>query len=262
VNWRHAITAGISELSGIVRSHAPSRKCFRIILYHAIGSRPYDDNRGVFSLSPDQFSSQMEELAASNNFHARGLFDLLNPDVREGVVVTFDDGYRDNLTIAAPILEKYRIPFTVFVSTSFVKDRGHLYLSPEELRELSNSTLVTIGSHGVTHVPLTQCNDHDLHNELSSSKQYLEDLIGKKVIAISYPHGAVDKRVRDAAENIGYELGASSYFGFNDVSIDLFMLRRICILSTDSKRVFAQKINGDWDWYYRWQRIQDGGRWG
>jgi peptidoglycan/xylan/chitin deacetylase (PgdA/CDA1 family) len=257
---RQRLACLMSDFYGVANRGARRDKGIRILMYHALDTQPDGDSRGLFCLSSDQFKFQIADLAARRDLRMLGLYDILDPIKREGIIVTFDDGYRDNLLIAAPILEKYHIPFTVFVSTAFIKDRGHLYLSPEELRELSKLPLVTIGSHGASHVPLTQCNDRDLHKELSSSKQYLEDLIGKEVTAVSYPHGAVDKRVRDAAESIGYELGASSYFGFNDVSVDLFMLRRICILSTDSPRVFAQKINGDWDWYCRWQRIQDRGR--
>jgi peptidoglycan/xylan/chitin deacetylase (PgdA/CDA1 family) len=259
---RKRLTCLMSDFYGVANRGARRNKGIRILMYHALDARPDGDTRGLFCLSPDQFKFQITELAADRDLRKLGLYDVFDPTKQKGIIVTFDDGYRDNILIAAPILEKYHIPFTMFISTAFVKDRVHLYLSPEELRELSNSPLVTIGSHGVTHIPLTQCNDHDLHSELNSSKRYLEDLTGREITAISYPHGAVDRRVRDAAENVGYELGASSYFGFNDASTDLLTLRRICILSNDSHRVFEQKIKGDWDWYYWWQRIQDRGRWG
>jgi len=70
---------------------------------------------------------------------------------------------------------------------------------------------------------------------------------------ISYPFGAVDRRVRDTAEKAGYLLAACSRFDINDISRDPFLLCRTEITGNDSVRVFQQKLHGDWDWY-RWKR--------
>ena len=55
-----------------------------------------------------------------------------------------------------------------------------------------------IGSHGVTHTKLTELSDKELINELVSSKHFLEDIIGREVHTISYPHGAINSRVKKA----------------------------------------------------------------
>jgi peptidoglycan/xylan/chitin deacetylase (PgdA/CDA1 family) len=90
-------------------------------------------------------------------------------------------------------------------------------------------------------------------NELVSSKKYIEDLIGGPVTTMSYPFGAVDRRVRDAVKRAGYLLAVCSRFDINDASRDPLLLCRTEITGNDSVRVFKQKLHGDWDWY-RWRR--------
>jgi len=254
MNWRWVITRGISEVSAIARRYSKPRKGLRILLYHAIGTQTKDDPKNLFCLSPQLFEKHMAELSCQGNSVALPLSNVSSIKQMEGVAITFDDGYKDNLSVAAPILEKYKIPFTVFATTSYVRKGSFPFLNESELRSLSENQLVTIGSHGVTHNPLTDCGDRELKNELDSSKHYLEDLTGKEISMISYPHGCVDKRVRAAVEKAGYTLGASSCFDINGYGQDMLLLCRTFILSSDSVRIFRQKLHGDWDWY-RWRQL-------
>jgi peptidoglycan/xylan/chitin deacetylase (PgdA/CDA1 family) len=170
------------------------------------------------------------------------------------VAVTFDDGYRDTLAVAAPILLKHKIPFTVFVTTAFVRSGSSLYLTPAELRELADLPGVTIGSHGMTHIRLAECDDHTLWQELEGSRLTLEDMIGKPVTSIAYPHGSADLRVRDAARRAGYRIGVCSRSGINPPGRDPLLLCRTEVVAADSERVFLQKLQGAWDWY-RWRMV-------
>jgi peptidoglycan/xylan/chitin deacetylase (PgdA/CDA1 family) len=255
MNWRRVIARGISEASVMGGLCSAPRKGLRILLYHSIGAPVNGDKKDIFCLSAQLFEEQMAELSNHNSFETISLPRVSTLEEMHGVAVTFDDGYKDNLSVAAPILEKYKIPFTVFATTSYIREGAFPFLSETELRFLSENPLVTIGSHGVTHLPLTDYNDRALKNELESSKHYLEDLTGKEISMISYPHGRVNKRVRDAVESTGYKLGASSFFNVNNVSTDLLMLSRTCIFGKDSVRIFRQKLYGDWDWYRWWQSL-------
>lgn len=249
MNWHRVIACGISEIFALCRKSSESRNGFRILLYHAVGTPIKEDFRNLFSISPELFETHMAELSQYKETSIIGLTDTLNTKQKHGVAVTFDDGYRDNLTIAAPILERYQVPFTVFISTAYIRrSRTHPYLSEAEVRMLSEKPNVTIGSHGVSHAPLTECSQEKLRDELESSKHYLEDLTGKEIVSISYPHGRVNQRVIDAAANVGYKIGASSIFNINHSSQNCLMLCRTCILESDSVRIFRQKLHGDWDW--------------
>ena len=91
-----------------------------------------------------------------------------------------------------------------------------------------------------------------MNEELVGSRSYLEDLIGAKVNLLSYPHGAVNGRVRNMAENAGYQIGATSRFDINEYNRDPLLLCRTDIWAQDNLSTFRQKLQGDWDWN-RWR---------
>ena len=221
-------------------------------MYHAIESKVPGDTLDIFRVSPELFKNQMAALAAFPN---AGVTDIRNDDPASAplqIAITFDDGYQDNLRLAAPVLLSHGFPFTVFATSDFIRSGNKPFLNPGELRELAALPGVTIGAHGATHTPLTKCDDRQLREELAGSKHYLEDLLGRPVTTLAYPHGAVDNRVRNAARSAGYDLGATSYFDINGDTSDRLLLARTTILAKDDVRAFRQKLQGDWDWY-RWR---------
>lgn len=253
MRWKRVAARTISEIFALKRMSAKPRTGFRVLLYHAVGSRLNQDTYGI-SIEPKLFERHMQILASTEQVETRS-FDRVEPnDSRLQVAVTFDDGYKDNLYKAAPILIKYNIPFTVFVTSSFIKSGSQEYLTPEELRELSELPGVTIGSHGATHVSLAGCDDALLKRELSESRSYIEDVTGLEVTSIAYPHGSASLRVRDAAARTGYTLGGCSRFDINRRGRDPLLINRCEIWASDSERVFRQKLSGVWDWYRRRSR--------
>ncbi len=221
-------------------------------MYHAVGRSVGDQAGDRYNLTFPQFQSQMRHLAA----HYPGCFVPFDSRMSNSdglrIAVTFDDGYLDNLTLAAPLLVELGIPFTVFVCTGAVAERKTGFLTPEQLRELAGLPGAKIGSHSITHPLLTACDEHALKQELHGSKAYLEDLLGREVDALAYPFGAVNRRVRDAAENLGYRVGATTRFDINLPTRDPLLLSRTHIWAGDDVAIFEQKLRGDWDWL-RWR---------
>jgi peptidoglycan/xylan/chitin deacetylase (PgdA/CDA1 family) len=92
-----------------------------ILLYHRVCELASDPQR--LAVSPDRFSKQLEVLDA--HFRLMELPVLMEQASRhalpsDAVAVTFDDGYADNLEYAQPLLEKWRVPATVFVATGYI----------------------------------------------------------------------------------------------------------------------------------------------
>lgn len=251
-NIRSRVLCATSWAYGRLRGGNKVRPGLRIFMYHAVGTPAHDDKLGIFSITPERFREHVSILAETRYVRAVPLVPVECPVQALRVAITFDDGYQDNLRVAAPILIEYGLPFSVFITTDFVRHRTKGFLNSSELKELAGAPGASVGAHGRSHRRLTECSDLELAEELTGSKRYLEDLLGRSVTTVAYPHGAVDFRVRNAAEEAGYSSGVCSYFNINQAGRDQLLLGRCSVLSSDSPRVFRQKLRGDWDWY-RWR---------
>ena len=180
------------------------------------------------------------------------------------IVITFDDGYKDNLTLAYPIFKKHQVPFTIYITNSFPNYTAKLWwfmleeillenkeirftinnnrqkfksrtkkekdnsfvairkilidasevdlkqilnqlevnynknlisyvkkeaLNWEEIKELSNDPLVTIGCHTINHLTLKLLSEAEIIEEIIKSKEELEIKTGVKVNHFAYPYG-------------------------------------------------------------------------
>lgn len=255
MNLRRSLARTISETVAGLSWWSPPAEGLRVLMYHAIGTPAFGDTLGLFSMLPERFWQHMALLAEWQQGQVVAFDATATAGTGCRVAITFDDGYLDNLEVVAPILGKLGLPFTVFVTSEFVRNGKSGFLSPDALRALAALPGAQIGAHGANHVDLTQCDEVTLRNELTSSRHYLEDVLGREIRTLAYPYGAVDRRVRDAALAAGYQLGACSLAGINSPARDPLLLARTEIVSFDNERVFAQKLHGDWDWY-RW-RTQD-----
>ena len=252
MNLRRFLARTISEtMAGVTWLHPPADG-LRVLMYHAIGTPALGDTLGLFSLPTEHFRQHMAFLAEWTQGRVVDFNSSALSDVGCRVAITFDDGYLDNLERAAPILCGLNFPFTVFVTSEFIRSGKAGFLSPAALRALAALPGAKIGAHGANHVALTQCDEATLRNELTRSRYYLEDLISRPVEAISYPYGAVDLRVRKMAAEVGFILGACSHAGLNKAGRDPLLLCRTEVMSYDNVRLFKQKLHGDWDWY-KWR---------
>ncbi len=242
MSWRMSLAAALLTPLWRWRSAIAPRAGKRVLMYHAVGSPVPGDVQGRYSITVAQFAAQMESLASSR--HKIGQLAQANASVD----LTFDDGYRDNLTEAYPVLQRLGLPFTIFAAAGFVRAGAPLYLRAEDLRALAADPLVTIGAHGDSHARLTTLGDTALREELTAAKKWLEDATGKAVTTMSYPHGAVDARVRAAVQAAGYTVACCSEFGLNQRTRDPLLLARTDIWSTDSVEIFNAKLAGEWDW--------------
>ncbi len=218
----------------------------RVLMYHSVGGDVPGNPYGI-SISVKLFRAHMRRLAARGGWRFAP-FEKPSP-ARRDLAITFDDGFKDSLTVAAPILQELGMPMTVFVTAAHVRAPGKLYLSRDELKQLASLPSVQIGAHGNNHVPLQALSDQQLNAELTESKAYLEDAIGMPVATLSYPHGRVDRRVRDAAEAAGYVVGGTSRYGKNSAERDPLLLCRTEITAWDSVDDLDLKVDGHWDWF-------------
>ena len=137
------------------------------------------------------------------------------------VCVTFDDGYRDNYTVAYPLLKKLGVPFTVYVTTGIIDDQQEMWWYPgerlgirsEELQRLAKEPLCTIGAHTVSHPKLDELTYEEQYREIAQSKQELESLLGKEIKHFSFPHGAHNDDTLRICSQLGFVTTVQSWGG-------------------------------------------------
>lgn len=182
-----------------------------VLVYHTISS-PAEPLPGDIDISPERFERQLQWLSRWRRV-AR-LIETLRADESDRLTaITFDDGFRDNLTVALPILEKFELPMTLFVTAEFVGNEG--YLSREELLEISRHPLVTIGAHGLTHPHFDQLPTAEARYELVESRLMLEEIVGSTVDLLAWPYGNCDARLEELSEACGYRASWSVWKGTN-----------------------------------------------
>lgn len=257
---------------GLPLALARRRPAMRVLLYHRVNPYPFADLGPVsreLTVRPDDFAWQLRHLRArgmrpvsAQHFAAMALGAAApEPDA---VLITFDDGYEDNLLFAAPLLAAEGAPAVVFVAADFLgRSTGAVwshgdaspfgrFLSVDQLGELARHG-VAIGSHTLSHPLLTRLADADLAAELAGSRAALEAAVGAPVRLFAYPEGDVDDRVETATRAAGYALAFTTVTGAVGADANPLRLRRTEVSASDSRLIFALKMRGALDW----TRIKD-----
>ena len=118
-------------------------------------------------------------------------------------ILTVDDALDDLYTEIYPTCKANNIPLTAFISADLLDEEG--YITTEQLIEMSRNPLVTICSHGCTHIKLNECDDAQARYEIYESKKKLEGIIGKQVFAYAYSNGVASKRDIKLVKKSGYK---------------------------------------------------------
>lgn len=191
----------------------PIPKKIPVLMYHGVADATWG-LEGLFMKVAD-FEAQMKYLH-DNGFETIFIEDIEKDYTGKKVVaLTFDDGYIDFYDNVLPIIKKYNIKTNLYIITSTTS--GGLYVNEEQIKELSNSGLVSIGSHTVSHSALATLNAEDIEKELKDSKEYLEKLLGKEMQTISYPTGSHNDTVVNIASKY-YKYGLTTISGTQNMS--------------------------------------------
>ncbi len=202
-----------------------------VLLYHYVRELPANDAVGAsLSVTPSAFKQQLSFLLEhgytpiSLGQFSRALLKgrALPP---KPILLTFDDGTKDVATTVFPILRTYGVPATIFVVAGFIDTPG--YISWTQLRMLSRSPLISIGSHGLNHLSFTTLDNDLADRQLTLSRNYLRAAVGQTVQAVAYPNGAFSTRTIEGVIRARYSLGFTTRRGTAHSSDRPFELARV-----------------------------------
>jgi len=231
------------------RSASPHRPL--MLMYHSVqgGSRTPE---WPWAVSHKAFRDQLDFLQAEG-YKTIVMSDLaaarVNPS-RGTIIITFDDGYADNL-LACDELHKRGMCASWFIVSGSIgqspdwpadgRPAGRL-LNEAELRLMLDAGM-EIGSHTVRHLPLPQLDDTTQDRELTESKATLEDAIGAPVLSFAYPYGAWDERSEDAVRRARYTAACTTQTGWAMRDGNAYRLRRLTVFNHDSLGRFVRKLH-------------------
>ena len=220
-----------------------------ILGYHCVG---VSKGNHVPTVSAEAFERQLACLAR-HGYRVVGLDEVADgldrgtPLPRRSVAITFDDGYEETATVAWPLLKRFGMPATVFVTPAEVDQPG--FLTWTQVVELARDGM-TIGNHTMHHSYLPLVPEERLSDELILSKHLLEERIGRPVHFISYPVGGFTPAAQAIIQQAGYRLACTTNRAVSSNGIDRFALRRVKVTERDrSPFLFLAKLSGYYDMF-------------
>jgi peptidoglycan/xylan/chitin deacetylase (PgdA/CDA1 family) len=217
-----------------------------IIYYHKIDMPQRGSKvRGGFT-PPARFARQMSYLKREGYvfYTASELvahYKRLGVFPPRAIVITFDDGWKDNYTNAFPVLKRLGIKATIFLVPACIGqvskkaqaegEEPRAHLSREEIIEMSRHG-IEFGSHSMNHELLHRIPPQAVKYEVEESKKAIEELLQKPCIMFAYPAGFFTKEAQQLVKDAGYLSALTTCYGATD-KLDLYAVNRTEILRRD-----------------------------
>jgi peptidoglycan/xylan/chitin deacetylase (PgdA/CDA1 family) len=238
------------------------RKRVIFLCYHGVTKRPTrspSDPKGL-QVNHRRFAAQLGFL--QRYYHVISLGDYLTarrearPLPPYSVVLTFDDGFRNFLTVAAPLLAARGLPATIFVITDntdeqttadlkldWIPEDDERYLSWSDIRTLRDMNF-EIGSHTCSHSGLLALSPEEIERELLGSYRNVVAHVGAGAPSLAYPKGQHSRLLAAEASKLAYACAVTTDRGANEMDHDLFTLGRTLIGDNDDIASFAVRVSG------------------
>lgn len=170
-----------------------SRPRLTVLMYHKVAA---DDKKDFLTVPSLQLEAQFEHLQ-QQGYTPVLLSDLVafvqqrKPLPPNPLLLTFDDGYRDNYTVLYPLLEKYNMKAAIFLVPSFLEQENHLSIN--DIRAMDPQR-VEFGLHSFDHVSYKTLNPEELANDIERTKTALHEKGISFQPCLAFPYGAYPKR--------------------------------------------------------------------
>ena len=255
--------AGAASARALLKGR-PERRRVVGLCYHSV-----HPSLSFASASPESFERQLAWLAETCDvISPRAMLDAAtdHDSDRPAVAITFDDGYADNHEFAFPLLRKYGLSATIFITAGlsdgdpavlerFRKLRG---VSADEIRPLEwaqaremHAEGLEIGAHTYSHPNLSRLSPDKVATELRVSKDILEDRLGAPVDLLGYPFGKPGRQLDETTVAVARESGYTHAVAILPRSVrpgDSPLVLPRFFATGDSVETLAAKVRGDWDY--------------
>ncbi len=226
-------------------------------MYHSIDNTKLKRLRGI-RVTPKNFDKQLSYLA-KKGFKSYTLSEMIEQRdslAQNSVVITFDDGYKDNLTNALPLLQKYGFKATIFTIINRFDNDWSLHrkaknagivnkidkLSDEDIETLLKSGLIEIGAHTIEHKNFSRISKEEKKKEIMESKKILEQKFAIECKTFSYPFGIYDKGDEDLVKEAGFIGAVTTEVRRVDLDKDdLFLLPRVNVKDEYLKFIYKMR---------------------
>jgi peptidoglycan/xylan/chitin deacetylase (PgdA/CDA1 family) len=218
-------------------------------MYHYVDDTPPDagSDAAALTVSTAQFESEMDYLA-ENGYHPVTLGQVYACLAGKGslpskpVALTFDDGGKDDYSVAFPILRKHGFSATFFVITGYVGNR--VCMTWDQLRQMQ-AVGMEIESHTVWHPDLRKVDAARLAGEMSQARTMLAKELGTDARFLSYPYGRYNNAVIAAAQAAGYQAAVTTNPpGLLSVPLSCYVWQRTNISRHTALGAFARVVSG------------------
>ena len=227
----------------------------RIVCFHEIPDRTLFDNK--IRLLTENFNIVPLDLIVEN----RGLHEEIT-----NIAITFDDGFLEQINLAAPILKKHDVPATFFILSGTIglsgKAAAEFYktnvginypIGPtaEQISEIASDPLFQIGCHTHSHLDLGKETDlTKIFEELTLSKSLLEEISQSEICHLAYPFGSKNN-FSSISENMvlqaGFKSASTIIPGYNSINTSRTALHRDSLNPSMNDSLFLSWLNGSYD---------------
>lgn len=251
----------IHKFKNAVIKPSPSTASIPVLCYHSVNNT-YDNHADP--VSNEMFEQHIKYL--TDNWNIISVEDMMQALIDpasvppNSLVITFDDGYKDNYSEAAPILEKFSTPACFFLPTAFLDGEVDLIgknkwgpLTWDQVREMNGTPLFSFGAHAHTHTSLSHMPGKDAVQEVLISKDILEQKIGQPMKYFAYPNGQASDISNDAIQAVcdaGYEAAFSTFWHTHNSQANRLMLNRVMINGDDCLETLRLKCEGAYNYLY------------
>ena len=164
----------------------PENYAVPVMMYHSVGYAPAEAN---LILGPESLEEQFQFIT-ENGFTPIWFEDLWHvEDFEKPVILVFDDGYKTMHSYLLPLAEKYQVKAVVAIVEEFTEADNGLHMNEQEVRELAESGLISLQSHGVTHTNMGELLRDEQEMELRDSALWLTRFLKKEPLVFVYPIG-------------------------------------------------------------------------